>query len=203
MRESPYLAATRPTAMRFSLLLLALVPALAVAQTPLPVTFLPGGAGAEGCYMQWSTRSAVKAYSAPTPVSYELRTVDAERRIDANDYSESLTAVLEPGLIRLRQSVEAEGTRLDGVGDFETFRLGPGDEVVILAYGPEESVYFERNGLVYAGFVPGSYGGTLAEVVREPVTELWVRLIAYSDDRPASWVNTAQAGMAPREPFCQ
>ena len=80
--------------------------------------------------------------------------------------------------------------------------LRPGDELTILAYGPEESVYFERNGLVYSGFVPGSYGGDLAEVVRQPGTELWVRLIRYSDDRPASWVNTAQAGMAPRQPFC-
>jgi hypothetical protein len=189
--------------MRPLVFVLGLLPALASAQlSPLPVTFLPGGAGEEGCYQQWSTRSAVSAYSAPTPVSRVLRTVDAQRRIDANDYSESLTAVLEPGLIRLRQPVEAVGYRMGGEAS-TTFPLRAGDEVTILAFGPEESVYFEREGTIFSGFVPGSYGGDLAEVVREPVTELWVRLVAYSDDRPASWVNTAQAGMALREPFCE
>jgi hypothetical protein len=29
-----------------------------------------------------------------------------------------------------------------------------------------------------------------------------VRLVEHAADRPASWVNTAQAGMAPREEFC-
>lgn len=189
--------------MRWFLLLAVLAPSVALAQaSPFPVLFLPGGAGAEGCYAQWSTRSAVAAYSAPTPVSERLRTVDAERRIDANDYSESLTAVLETGLIRLRQSVEAGGVRL-GRDGYETFSLRAGDEVTLLAYGPEESVYFERNGAIYSGFVPGSYGGEVADLVRRPVTELWVRLVSYGDDRPASWVNTAQAGMAPREPFCE
>ncbi len=186
--------------MRRFLVLLAF-PALALAQSPLPVTFLPGGAADEGCYAQWSTRSAVRAYSAPTPASTFLRTVDAERRIDANDYSESLTAVLEPGLVRVRQPITAEASPWGG-RSMERLLLSPGDEVTVLAPGAEGSVTFGVRGQTYSGFLPGYSGGDEVEVVREPVTELWVRLVAYSDDRPAAWVNTAQAGMAPREPFC-
>lgn len=189
--------------MRLSALLALLLagPALAQPASPLPVTFLPGGAGAEGCYAQWSTRSAVRAYSAPTPVSEALRTIDAERRIDANDYSESLTAVLEPGLVRAREAVQLQGARL-GAERTETIRLSPGDELQILARGPEESVYFAFGTGVYAGFVPGLYGGPQVEVVRQPVTELWVRLIEHDAERPAAWVNTDQAGVAPREAYC-
>jgi hypothetical protein len=190
--------------MRRNVVLVALVfPLAALAQSPgpLPVTFLPGGAGAEGCYDQWSTRSAVTAYSAPTTVSEAIRTIDAERRIDANDYSESLTAVLEPGLVRAREALQVEGVRL-GTGRSESIRLSRGDELSLLARGPEESVYFAFGTGVYAGFVPGLYGGGPVEVVREPVTEVWVRLVEHAADRPASWVNTAQAGMAPREEFC-
>lgn len=175
---------------------------VAAQSDPLPVRFLPGGAGAEGCYAQWSTRSAVRAYSAPTESSRHLRTIDGERRIDANDYSESLTAVLEPGLLRFRQPAEIEGTRLS-TGQTETVPLSINDELVVLSAGPDESVYFAFGGGVFAGAVPGFYGGDHAEMVRQPVTEVWVRLVEHGEDRPASWINTAQAGMAPREPFCE
>ena len=175
---------------------------LALAQDPLPVTFLPGGAGAEGCYQQWSTRSAVRAYSAPTRLSAHLRTVDADRRIDANDYSESLTAVLQPGLVRARQPLAIEGYRL-GTESSETVQLSLNDELQILGGAGEGSLYFAFGPAVYAGFVPGYYGEEEVEVVRQPVTELWVRLVEHGPDRPAAWVNTAQAGMAERETFCE
>ena len=190
--------------MRWFLLAALVVPTVASAQGsagPVPVTFLPGGAGSEGCYAQWSTRSAVRAYSAPTPVSEFLRSIDAERRIDANDYSESLTAVLEPGLVRARQPVEIQGVRV-GTEREETIRLAINDELTILADGPEESVYFAFGTGAYAGVVPGYTGGDAVEVVRRPVTELWVRLVEHAADRPAAWVNTAQAGVEPREAFC-
>lgn len=191
--------------MRRLVLALALFPLLVVAQggaDPYPVTFLPGGAGAEGCYAQWATRSAVQAFSAPTPVSRPLRTIDAERRIDANDYSESLTAVLQPGRVRARRPVEVRGVRL-GTERTETIALALNDELEVLAAGPEESVFFVFGTGVYSGVVPGFYGGDGVEVVREPVTELWVRLVEHDAERPASWINTAQAGMVPREPFCE
>jgi len=168
---------------------------------PAPLVFLPGGASAEGCSAQWATRAAVRAYSAPTPQSRHLRTVDADRRVDANDYSESLTAVLERGLVRARRAVEVTGVRL-GTEESVRLRLAPGDELEVLADAAEESAYFVVDGVTFAGFVPGYYGGDEVEVLRRPVTELWVRLVAHSDDRPAAWLNTAQAGMAPRESFC-
>ena len=186
------------------LALFLLLPAAALAQgavEPLPIVFLPGGAGAEGCFAQWATRSAVRAYSAPTEASQHLRTVDAERRVDANDYSESLTAVLRPGLVRVRGPLQFSARRL-GTDRNETVRLGTGAEVEVLAPGPEESVYFAFANGVYAGALPGYYGGAELEVVRRPVTELWVRLVEHGPERPASWLNTAQAGMVPREPFC-
>ena len=180
---------------------LALVPALAFAQDPLPVTFLPGGAGQDGCYAQWSTRSAVRAYSAPTPQSEPIRTVDADRRIDANDYSESLTAVLQPGLVRAQRPVTIEAYRT-GAESAETVRLSLNDELQILGNAGEGTQYFAFGTAVYAGLVPGYSGGDGVEVVRRPVTELWVRLTERGPDRPAAWVNTAQAGMAEREAFC-
>lgn len=187
--------------MRLLLPLLLLATAAASGQAPLPVTFVPGGASDENCHSQWTTTSAVRAYSAPTEQSEHVRTVEAERRIDANDYSESLTAVLEPGLVRVRQPITAEASPWGG-RSMERLLLSPGDEVTVLAPGAEGSVTFGVRGQTYSGFLPGYSGGDEVEVVREPVTELWVRLVAYSDDRPAAWVNTAQAGMAPREPFC-
>ena len=191
--------------MRWSLLVALFVPAVASAQAgagPVPVTFLPGGAGAEGCYAQWSTRSAVRAFSAPTTASRFLRTIDAERRIDANDYSESLTAVLEPGRVRARQPVEIQGVRL-GTERSETISLALNDELTILAPGPEESVYFAFGTGAYAGVVPGYYGGDGLDIIRRPVTELWVRLVEHDAERPAAWVNTAQAGVEPRDAFCE
>ncbi len=181
------------------------VPAVALAQAPadpLPVTMLPGGAGVEGCYAQWATRSAVRAFSAPTDQSRHTRTVDAERRVDANDYSESLTAVLRPGRARARGPLQFDAYRL-GTRRTETVRLSMNDELEILALGPEESVTFAFGSGVYVGTVAGVYGGDGVDVVRRPVTELWVRLVEHGEDRPAAWLNTAQAGMVEREPFCE
>ena len=184
------------------LALLLLAPVAALAQSdPLPVTFLPGGAGSEGCFEQWSTRAAVRAFSAPTESSTHLRTIDAERRVDANDYSESLTAVLRPGLVRALRPLSFDATRF-GQDRTEPVQLGLNDELEVLALGPEESVTFSFGNGVYSGSIPGFYGGGEVEVVREPVTELWVRLVEHGEGRPAAWINTAQAGMVAREPFC-
>ena len=181
------------------LVLLALAASGASAQAdPFPVTFLAGGAGDDGCYAQWSTRSAVEAYSAPTTASTPLRTVDAERRIDANDYSESLTAVLQSGRVRARQAVAFGAVRL-GTGEPETVRLAAGEELEVLAPGPEGSAVFSYAGGVYSGAVPDA---PATVTLRQPAVEVWVRLREH-DGRPASWLNTAQAGMAPRERFCE
>lgn len=186
-----------------ALLLFASVAASAQAvPDPLPVVYLPGGAGAEGCYAQWSTVAAVQAHSAPTPQSRAIRTIDAQRRVDANDYSESLTAVLRPGLVRVREPLAFEAVRA-GTAATEGVRLGAGDEVEVLGTAGEGAHYFTVGTTVYLGFIPGYYGGGEVEVVRPPIVELWVRLIEHGGDRPAAWLNTAQAGMVEREAFCE
>jgi len=201
-----YLSAFAAASPRMRRLVLALVfaPVLALAQPadPFPVTFLPGGASAEGCSAQWATTSAIHAYSAPTTASRHLRTIDANRRIDGNDYSESLTAVLRPGLVRARQPVTFQGIR-SGSLRMEPIRLAMNDELEILGSAGEESLYFSFGSSVYTGIVPGYYGGDGVEVVRRPVVEVWVRLIEHGPDRPASWINTAEAGMVPRDAVCQ
>lgn len=186
------------------LVLLALVPLAASAQMPdpLPVTFLPGGAGAGGCYAQWSTVAPVVAYSAPTEQSRAVRTIDAQRRVDANDYSESLTGVLRPGLVRARQPLTFDAVRL-GTGRSEAVRLREGDEIEVLSTAGEGAHTFLMGTAVYSGFIPGYYGGGDVEVVRPPIVELWVRLRGHGEGRPEGWLNTAQAGMVEREAFCE
>ncbi len=190
--------------MRCFVFALAAVPILALAQPadPFPVTFLPGGASAEGCSAQWATTSDIRAYSAPTTASRHIRTIEGNRRIDANDYSESLTAVLRPGLVRARRPVDFNGLQV-GSGRSESIRLALNDELEVLGSAGEESVYFTFGTSVYTGVVPGYYGGEGVEVVRRPIAEVWVRLIEHGPERPASWVNTAEAGMVPRDAFCQ
>lgn len=191
--------------MRF-LFVLALLPFATTAQPapdPTPIVYLAGGAGSGGCYAQWATRSAVRAYSAPTAQSRHLRTVDAERRIDANDYSESLTAVLRPGRARARRVIAFDAVRLT-TGRAETVQLREGDEVDVLAPVGTRSVYFTIGNDVFTGVLPGyTASNGDVEAVLQPVIEVWVRLTDYGDGRPASWLNTAEAGVAAREPFCE
>ena len=181
--------------------LLAALTAPALAQPdPVPVVYLPGGASEEACYSQWATRSAVRGYSAPTEQSRHVRTVDAERRVDANDYSESLTAVLRPGRARARRPVEVRARRLSA-DRAEAVRLDAGEEVTVLAPAGEGTLYLSFGDAVWVGSLPGYPDGAVAETLA-PVTEVWVRLVEHGEDRPAAWLNTAQAGMARREPFC-
>lgn len=187
---------------RLALVLVAL-PVAALAQgDPLPVRFLPGDNGSEGCYAQWATRSAVEAHSAPTAVSEAIRTVEADRRIDANDYSETLTATLRPGAARALEAVAVEAQRL-ATEEPAALRLEAGDEVLVVGFGAEGSLFLEHEGRTYGAFLEGYHGGGGPfEALSRPVSETWVRLVEHAEDRPAAWVNTDQAGMVPREPYC-
>lgn len=168
------------------------VPAAAQAPLePLPVTFLPGGATSGGCRAQWQTRAAVRAYSAPTDVSAAIRTIDGMRRVDANDYSESLTAVLEPGRVRLRSAVTISATPGSGAAGL---RLAAGDELRVLATADGFTTF------VYGGRVYEARLGDV-ETLQAPVSEVWVRLLTR-EDRPAAWLNTAQAGIVAGDPVC-
>ena len=158
---------------------------------PLPATFLPGGAVAGGCRAQWQTAAAVRARSAPTDIAAATRTIEAARRVDANDYSESLTAVLEPGRVRLSAPLVVPPS--PGSPD-AALRLAAGDELRVLAVADGYTTF------VYGGRVYEARLGD-AETLQSPVSEVWVFLVPR-DDRPAAWLNTAQAGVVAWEPVC-
>ena len=186
--------------MRAALALAVLLALPCAAQTrvePLPVTFLPGGASVDGCRRQWQTNGAVTAHSAPTELSRPLRTIDALRRVDANDYSESLSAVLQPGLARATRAVTIDAVRLDR-GQRAPIPVGAGDEMLVLGTAAGGEMYFTIAGVAYAGALPAG----AVETVERPVVELWVRLVAHDATRPEAWLNTAQAGMVERERAC-
>jgi hypothetical protein len=189
--------------MRSLLFVCALValPIAAQPVEPIPATFLPGGAAFDGCRLQWQTSGTVTAYSAPSAFSRALRTIDGMRRVDANDYSESLTAILQPGRVRATRPLTLDATRLDR-GERAQILLGTGDELLVLGRASNGETYFTIAGLAYSGVVPGYGGGTGVETVERPVAEIWVRLVAHDETRPEAWLNTAQAGMVERERAC-
>lgn len=179
---------------RLQVFLAALVAVPVAAQAPaepLPVTYLPGGATEGGCRAQWQTNAAVRAHSAPTDASAPIRTVDALRRVDANDYTEAITAVLEPGRVRLRTALRVPAPPGSGTAGLQ---LASGEEIRVLATSGGFST-FTYGGRVYEARLEG------AETLQEPVVEVWVRLAAR-EDRPAAWLNTAGAGVVAWESSC-
>ena len=194
--------------MRTLLVLLASLTAGASAQViidPIPVVYLPGGANVEECRGQWQTNARVQAYTAPTFVSTAVRTIDANRRVDDNDYTESITAVLQAGRVRARGPLSIEAIRM-GANTYETIEFGTGEEIEILGIEGEGIGYFSHRGAVYAGEVPGysirTGEANEVEVVRDAVREIWVLLISHGADRPSSWLNVSQAGMVERPESC-
>lgn len=194
--------------MRFCLVFLALLIPTASAQVvidPIPVIYLPGGATLEDCRRQWQTEAPVRAYTAPTFVSAAVRTIDANRRVDANDYTESITAVLQAGRVRAQAPLSIEAVRLGAQG-VETIEFGSGEEFEILGIEGEGIGYFSHRGAVYAGEIPGYSIRTgeadEVDVVRDAVRETWVFLISHGADRPRSWLNVSQAGMIERVEAC-
>lgn len=184
-----------------------LVPAAAAqAPDPTPVVYLPGGAQVEVCRRQWQTSAAVQARSAPLRFSNAIRTVDGLRRVDANDYTEAVRAVLQTGQVRARRAIILRGDGLGGSGAVR-IELAAGESLDVLARGAEGTALFAWRGAVVQGELPGYSVQTAdpsgeLEVVREPVVETWVRLVEHEADRPAAWLNTSQAGVTERESFC-
>ena len=191
---------------RLAALLLLVAPAAAAqAVDPTPVVFLPGGAQVEECRRQWQTSAAVRARTAPLSVASAIRTVDGLRRVDANDYTEAVRAVLQTGVARARRAIVLRGDALGGGA--VRVELAAGETLEVLARGAEGTALFRWRDAVVQGEVPGvsvqtgDAAGEL-ELVREPVVEVWVRLVEHDADRPAAWLNTSQAGVTEREAFC-
>ena len=162
----------------------------AQALEPVAVTYLAGGAVSGACRAQWQTSAAVRARSAPTDIALATRTIDAARRVDGNDYSESLTAVLEPGRVRLRAAVVVPPAPGSGV---PALRLAAGDELRVLAasegyttfvYGGR--VYSQLGRVVLQIFVPKSDGTALGYAIADEFTAIFRDW--KSDD---GWVRTS------------
>ena len=189
-----------------ALVLVASTSAFAQALDPGPVVFLPGGAQVEECRRQWQTSAAVQARSAPLPFATAIRTIDGLRRVDANDYTEAVRAVLQTGQVRARRETVLRGDALGGGGAVR-IELAAGETLDVLARGAEGTALFAWREAVVQGELPGfsiqtaDSSGEL-ETVREPVVETWVRLVQHDADRPAAWLNTSQAGVTEREGFC-
>ena len=197
-----------PTPMRSSLAALAFLAVPTSAQVVIdsvPVVYLPGGATVEDCRRQWRTDAAVRAYTAPTFVSEAVRTVDAQRRVDGNDYSESLTAVLQSGLVQTTAPLTLFATQ-QGTRDEERVVFSAGEEIEVLGIQGEGVAFFTHEGTVYSAEIPGySIRTGLAdevEVLSDAVRETWVFLVDYGEGRPASWLNVSQAGLVERETTC-
>ena len=200
-----------PVPARLAALVLLVAPAAAAqAVDPTPVVFLPGGAQVEECRRQWQTSAAVRARTAPLGFASAIRTVDGLRRVDANDYTEAVRAVLQTGVARARRATVLRGDALGGGalgGGAVRVELAAGETLEVLARGAEGTALFRWRDAVVQGEVPGvsvrtgDAAGEL-ELVREPVVEVWVRLVEHDADRPAAWLNTSQAGVTEREAFC-
>lgn len=185
---------------RLWLLLLAAAASAPQAQIrvdPLPVTVVPGGAEADGCRRQWQTSNAVPARSAPTDASRVLRTIDAMRRVDGNDYTEALTVVLQPGRLHAPQAATLRAVHLER-GTTVSLPVAAGQEIVWLGSAGRTDAHMLVDGVVYAATLPAG-----VERIALPAVEVWVRLVAHGEGRPEAWLNTAQAGMIEREPACR
>ena len=198
----------QPVVMRPLVFALAILSTSASAQViidSVPVLYLPGGAQVEDCRRQWQTDAPVRAHTAPTFVSDAVRTVDANRRVDGNDYTESITAVLQTGRARVRQALTLDAYQ-QGTGDRQSIAYRAGDEIEIVGIEGEGMGYLTYNGSVYSAQIPGysirTGGPDEVEVIRDAVRETWVFLVDYGEGRPASWLNVSQAGLFERPTTC-
>lgn len=166
---------------------------------------VPGGTGDDGCQANYQTSQSILAYSEPSDASDHIRTVDANRRIDWNDRSESLTVVVRPAIFRATQSVSMSGAPQSG-GGATTLNLSAGDRIEVLAYAGEGDSYFRQNGNVYVGYAPG-IGDVITglndvfELESEAIFEVWVRLIGHGG-KPEAWVKINQPGITAYGSHC-
>ena len=191
--------------MRLPLLLslLALVDA-ASAQPRVPDggAVIEGGDSVEGCVWRYLTTARLDGRATPTTSGRVIRTVEPNRRIDANDRSSSWTVVRRPGRLRAARALTLSGVQRFGTqstirrgaepSGSVTLRVPAGGTVEYLMDTGEGYGYFRYGGSVYHG--DGLYDGSWT-TLSEPVTELWLRLVAR-DRRPAAWVEVSRGARA-------
>lgn len=163
------------------------------------------GDGEGGCYARWRTTAPVPAYAEPRSSSRRVRTVEADRRIDPNDRSESLRVLRTYGRARTRRAFSLQAiTAARRPGEYltTTLTLPAGAVLETMWYAGSEGSDLRYRGVEYRGDVPAERWVWEAypdfrrdfRVDRYPVVENWVRLVARGD-RPAAWLNVGRRGV--------
>lgn len=165
------------------------------------------------CAYRWYTTAAMPAYAEPNTSSRRVRTVEAGRRIDPNDRSQSLRVLRAYGRVRTRRAFTLQTyTAGRRAGEYvqAALTLPAGAVLETMWFAGGEGSDFRYRGVEYRGDV-------LSErwMVREypeyardfqalayPVVENWVRLVARSG-QPAGWVRVSGAGVSQSESTCE
>lgn len=170
------------------------------------------GDGEGGCNYRWRTTARVPAYAEPDASSRRVRTVEADRRIDPNDRTESLRVLRSYGRARTRRPFTLQAiTAGRRANEYltTTLTLPAGAEVETMWYGGSEGSDFRYQGVEYRADVPAErwqwdeepgYRRDF-EPVRYPAVENWVRLVAR-EGRPAAWVDVTGRGVVRAGSVC-
>lgn len=150
----------------------------------------------------------IAGHAEPRASSRRVRTVDAGRRIEGNDWNESLTVTVRAGLHRalrttpLTALVHHGRVRfLDGADDGEEVGavvVGRGQTVEILSGGGEGRAMVRVDGVVYLSD-GGELWGDAFEEVRQITEQVWLRLTP-KPGRPAAWILARWYSGSRREP---
>jgi hypothetical protein len=142
------------------------------------------------------TTRPVPGYAEPDASGPVVRTVDAGRRIEGNDWDHGLTVVETPSVFVARRDVVY--TQLESFGDVrylvwdaeeafptrDTLRIAEGDTVEVMTW-EEGYVYFRYGGVLYGS------GASTSDAdfrrVRDGDEAWWLHL-APKPGRPAAWV---------------
>ena len=170
------------------------------------------GDGEGGCFSRWRTTARVPAYAEPNTSSRRVRTVEANRRIDPNDRTESLRVLRSYGRARTRRAFTLQAItagRQAGQYLTTTLTLPAGAVLETMWYAGSEGSDFRYRGVEYRGDVLSERWmlseypelGRDFEVLSYPVVENWVRLAARGD-RAAGWVNVSGSGVTEAGEVC-
>lgn len=171
------------------------------------------GDGEGGCSHRWRTTRAVPAYAQPNTSSRRVRTVEADRRIEPSDRTESVRVLRAYGRVRTRRAFTLQAItagRQAGQYLTTTLTLPAGAVLQTMWYAGGEGSDFRYRGVEYRGDVLSErwmvreypeYARDF-EALSYPAVENWVRLAARGD-RPAAWLNVDQRGVAEMEDQCE
>jgi hypothetical protein len=141
------------------------------------------------------TTRPVPGHAAPDAASPVVRTVDAGRLIEANDWSEAWTVVLTPAVATaLRDTTLQNVHRYGAVRSVDTFDSGAETAALPIRTGErveyltsvEGYAFFRYDGVVYGGDYP-FYASAFARDREWGEQAVWFHLTP-KPGRPAAWV---------------